>query len=337
MLNLQRRISALVHLGNKIDIDADDWKAVMLKSKAENQWFTIDNQRLMIESIQKCYLSESELKRYVDVYTMGKQRLTIGLILAGNIPMVGFHDILSTFLSGHNAMIKTSDKDRYLIPFLIQKLIALEPETATYFTFVDKLENFDAIIATGSNNTARHFESYFKKYPKLIRKNRTAVAVLTGKESEEEMVQLGHDIFSYFGLGCRNVSKIYCLGTFDKNRFYKHIEGFKPLINHNKYKNNYDYNYAIYLLNKIEFFTDNVLIAKPDSSIHSRIASIHYEEMESIEEIQQSIEKVADEIQTVVSLKPLFDRHSRFGMAQKPSIDTFADGVDTMKFLTGLG
>lgn len=256
---------------------------------------------------------------------------SIGLILAGNIPMVGFHDVLSVLLSGHRALIKPASDDRILLPFLLGILAEIEPRFSDAIRLVDKLENPDAVIATGSNNSARYFEYYFGKYPHIIRKNRTSVAILSGNETDEELVRLGSDIFSYFGLGCRNVSKLYVPKGYVFDRFFKGMEQFGYLMQHNKYMNNYDYHRALFLLNQESFLTNDFLLLREHREVSTPVSVLHYESYANGADLNAGLETVQDQIQCTVGIG-----HLPFGTAQCPGPMDYADGVDTMDFLTGL-
>jgi len=242
---------------------------------------------------------------------------------------------MCSFVAGHTAMIKLSDKDRFLTPYLIKELEKIDSRTSEYFEQVDRLKDFDAVIATGSNNTSKYFEQYFAKYPHIIRANRNGVAVLTGDESDEEINALGADIFEYFGLGCRNVSMCLVPQNINWER-YLNIwhEGYKLYAQHNKYKNNFDHNVSLFILNKQKYMISGSLIVKEDPSIASRIASMHYQYYDSAAEVTPYLNKNKDLIQCVVSSDDIDGVNTfRFGHAQKPKIDDYADGVDTMQFL----
>ena len=339
-MNLEERINVLSVLAQKLTKDNEELAANVLQSKLHNQWFTEENSWKMIHAIRTQYMQGNVLNEWVSNYTFKEdhQQKKIGLVLAGNIPLVGWHDIMSCFIAGHTSLIKLSDKDRFLTPYLIKALEKIDGRTATYFEIVDRLKDFDAVIATGSNNTSKYFEHYFGKYPHIIRANRNAIAVLTGRETDEEIIALGADIFEYFGLGCRNVSM--CLVPPDLNwERYLNVwhEGYKLLAQHNKYKNNFDHNVSLFILNKEQYMISGSLIVKEDPSIASRIASMHYQKYNSKEELYTFLETNKDLIQCVVSSNEIEGVTSfRFGHAQRPKIDDYADGVDTMKFLTSL-
>jgi len=261
---------------------------------------------------------------------------SIGLILAGNIPIVGFHDILCVLASGHKALIKLSSHDQKFIPYLLNKLIEIEPGFELQISYIDRLKDFDAVIATGSNNTSRYFDYYFSKVPHIIRKNRNSVAILNGEESKEDLEALGHDIFDYFGLGCRNVSKLYVPKDYDFKEFFESIEEFKSVADHHKYNNNYDYNKSIFLVNLDKHFDNGFLLLKEDSRFVSPLAVLYYKEYQTIEQLGSELIKNEDLIQCIVSNSKLPLSTVAFGQSQCPGLMDYADGVDTMKFLREL-
>lgn len=339
-MKLRDRIKALGELGGAIRSSSDWLNPFIEQAYRENQWFTPENSKKAISSIADQFLEEEVLETWAEKYAIPAitEAKKIGLVLAGNIPLVGFHDILSTFVSGNTALIKVSSKDTVLTRGIIDKLIEMHPQAGSYFKFVDQLKGFDAVIATGSNNSARYFEQYFGKYPNIIRKNRNAVAVLDGSETEEDFLALGEDIFNYFGLGCRNVSKVYVPQNYNFDGLLEALhEGYKSVIHHNKYKNNFDYNNALFLLNKVDFLMSGSLILTESKDITSRIATLHYEYYDTRQSLTQHLNVVKNQIQCVVSNEKIDGLSTfSFGKAQQPSISDYADGVDTLEFLKGL-
>ena len=315
------------------DFDADDqqFQSVLLKSETENPWFTLENQRFALNQWANL-LTQEKLANWLAAYSVAKQPKRVGLILAGNIPMVGFHDVISVVLSNHIPVIKLSSKDRLLLPFLLEKWNDLS-EGAVRFETVERLQNFDAVIATGSNNTARYLEFYFKNHLSIIRKNRTSVAVLSGNESDAELQLLAQDIFRYFGLGCRNVTRILIPEDFLVDRLFENFIAFKEVINHNKYANNYEYNRAIYLLNQEKFWDNNFVMLKEDESLFSPLSVINISRYSDIAEVQKFISENTLDIQAIVAKEELGLASVGFGEAQNPALDTYADHVDTMRFL----
>lgn len=311
----------------------EDFENLIQLSQSHNGWYTPENVYFSIQSWTKA-LTEENLDKWLSTYKIEpKEPKNIGLILAGNIPLVGFHDFLSVMMTGNNVLIKTSSNDQFLLPFLAKYLIAIEPEFSSKITFVEgKLENFDAVIATGSNNTARYFEYYFKNKPSIIRKNRNSVAVLNGEETKEQLVALGEDIFRYFGLGCRNVSKIFVPQGYSFNAFFEAIFAYQDVIHYEKYANNYDYNKAVFLMSNFKLLDNGFLTIKEDSSYASPISSVFYEFYDSIEELQIRLQSESEQIQCIVS-NNLVANSIAFGQTQKPNLWDYADNVDTISFL----
>ncbi len=302
-------------------------------SNQQNQWFTEEN----IDNALAYWASKltlTELNRWLKPYHFAAtSHKTVAIIMAGNIPLVGFHDMLCVLSAGFKVQIKLSSNDRTLLPFLVTVLVENYPELKSRIEFVERLKNFDLVIATGSDNTARYFEFYFKNKPHIIRKNRHSFAVLKGDESPEMLKNLGKDIFTYFGLGCRNVSKIYVPKEFAFHFFFDAIESFEPLIHHHKYNNNYTYNRTVYLLNSETFLDNGFLILKNDSSTTSPLATVFYETYDDLETLKIQLKQAEAEIQCVVS-DDFIEGEIAFGQTQNPALNDYADGVDTMLFLS---
>lgn len=315
------------------DLFYNDFIQLIELSQSHNGWFTPEQVYHAVQSWAKA-LTEDNLNQWLSTYDFSKvQAKTVGLILAGNIPLVGFHDFLSVVISGHKVLVKTSSNDQYLIKFLVKYLISIDSEIENYITFTDgKLEHFDAVIATGSNNTARYFEYYFKEKPSIIRKNRNSVAVLNGSESHEDLVRLGEDIFRYFGLGCRNVSKLFIPKDYNFEKFFKAMYEYKDVIFYEKYSNNYDYNKAVFLMSNFKLLDNEFLTLKEDTSYASPISSVFYEYYDTIEEVKKQFKQDVDQIQCIVS-NGLIEDSIPFGKTQQPELWDYADNVDTLEFL----
>jgi len=338
-MNRQKRIDALVALGEYILKKDVPLQKVVNKNYLHNQWFTKENQYKALEAVAQEYLAKDKLEDWLSNYpapTMEHPK-KIGLILAGNIPLVGFHDFLTVWLSGHHSLIKPSSKDEKLLLHLLAVLKELVPDEMVGVEITERLAGFDAVIATGSNNSSRYFEQYFGKYPNIIRKNRNAVAVLSGKETPEQIQALGHDIFDYFGLGCRNVSKLFLPKDFDFVYFLDHLASFESMMDHHKYKNNYDYNRSILLLNRTKHFASDFLMMREDTALTSPLSVLNYEFYNSNKEWENRLIDEAAGIQCVVGDTLSFPNLMPFGTAQQPSLSDYADGVDTMAFCMGLG
>lgn len=315
------------------DLFFEDFENLIQLSQSHNGWYTPENVYFSIQSWATA-LTEENLYQWLASYNLEINKpKNVGLILAGNIPLVGFHDFLSVLISGNNVLIKTSSNDQFLLPFLAKYIIAIEPEFSSKITFVEgKLENFDAVIATGSNNTARYFEYYFKDKPSIIRKNRNSVAVLNGKETKEQLIALGEDIFRYFGLGCRNVSKLFVPKGYSFNAFFEAIFEYQDIIHYEKYANNYDYNKAVFLMSNFKLLDNGFLTIKEDISYASPISSVFYEFYDSIDELQIRLRSESEQIQCIVS-NNLVENSIDFGQTQRPNLWDYADNVDTISFL----
>jgi len=338
-MRLEEKIKALEYLGNLILAGDERIDAAVVAAFQKNPWFVKENSYQSLEAIAKEFLDRHKLLSWLEKYHLANidSKRKIGLVPAGNIPMVGFHDILCIFLTDNISVVKYSEKDQVLIPALLSCLTEKFPAASEYFHQVDRLENIDGVIATGSNNTSRYFDYYFSQYPSIIRKNRNAVAILDGTESDEDLALFSDDVTSYFGLGCRNVSKVYFPAGYDRTHLLDHILKDSDMIHHNKYKNNYDYNFAIYLLNKDEFLTNEKIILRKDKAIASRIACLHYEEYEDLQVLEKALQGQLEEIQCVVSNTKVSDiKVVPIGDAQKPMLADYADGVDTIQFLLSI-
>lgn len=302
-------------------------------SQSHNGWYTPEQVYFSIQSWAEA-LTEKNLNQWLSAYDLDKNNLkNVALILAGNIPLVGFHDFLSVLITGNNVLVKTSSNDQHLLPFLAKYIIAVEPEFASKINFVEgKLENFDAVIATGSNNTARYFEYYFKDKPSIIRKSRNSIAVLTGKETKEQLTALGEDIFRYFGLGCRNVSKLFVPKGYSFVPFFEAIFAYQDVIHYEKYANNYDYNKAVFLMSNFKLLDNGFLTIKEDQSHASPISSVFYEFYDDINELKTRLQSESEQIQCVVSDNAI-ENSVDFGQTQNPRLWNYADNTDTISFL----
>ncbi len=299
-----------------------------------NGWFTEENILKSFKSWTEA-LTEEHLKHWASSYTFKENPKTVAVVMAGNIPLVGFHDFLSVLISGNRIIVKQATNDSLLLPILIQFLKGYNPEFKEYIKVVDSLkdEKFDVIIATGSDNTARYFDYYFKKYPHIIRKNRNSVAVLTGEETEEDLQKLGDDIFQYFGLGCRSVSKLFVPKDYNFDPFFKAIYPFKDIINYKKYENNYDYNKAVYLMSLYKLTENGFLMLKEDSNYSSPIATLFYEYYDDLEHLSKKLLADSEKLQCIVGNSKI-DKIIPFGETQKPKLWNYADEVDTLAFLS---
>ena len=313
-------------------------KAVV-EAESENPWFTGENILYALQS-WACSLEEDKVKRWLEAYPglqQNRQQKKIGLVLAGNIPMVGFHDLLCCLAAGHKVIARQSSDDRKLLPAVIEVLGHYNPEIASRVTFTEGLlKGFDAIIATGSNNTSRYFEYYFGKYPNIIRKNRNGAGVLTGHETGVELQELGKDIFAYFGLGCRNISKLYVPEDYNFNSLLEAFEPFRGSGDHHKYRNNYDYQKSVFLVNNLSFHDNGFVLLKEDTVLSSPISVVHYEYYRDLDEVNRKLMADNDRLQCVVSAEAGARHAIPPGTSQQPELWDYADAMDTMEFLLGL-
>lgn len=305
-----------------------DIQVIINKQFHYNGWFTKESVCNSLSAWGKL-LKKENLNAWLEQYSFTENPKRVGIIMAGNIPLVGMHDFVSVILSGHKAIVKLSSDDKTLLPALIHFLVQFEPELKNHIEIsVGKLGEIDAMIATGSNNSLNYFESYFGKYPHIFRKNRTSLAVLTGNESKEELEALGKDIFTYFGLGCRNVSQLFVPKDFELNRFFEAIYPYHEIVNHHKYANNYDYNKAIFLMNLQEILDNNFILLKESNELFSPLAMLYYHRYENQAEIEAFTQENEQNIQCIVG-----QNYIPFGEAQTPALSDYADNVDTMKWL----
>ena len=338
-MNIEHRKSAFVRLGQWMrDVDKDSIEAVLQQAHNENQWFTPENSLAAIRNLGQM-LVEKQLNEWLANYEFKENEpKRIGIIMAGNIPLVGFHDLLCVLLSGNVAVVKMSKDDKVLLPFVLERLFEIEPALKPQVELAEKLENYDAAIATGSNNSAMHFEYYFRKVPHIIRRNRNAVAVISGNETPEELADLGHDIFDYFGLGCRNVSQIYLPQDFDIGRFYEPLQQYSEIINHNKYANNHTFQKAIHIMNLVPIFDNDFLILVEHEQIASPTATCHYQRYNDIIEVEKVLTSKQDQVQCIIAqpntLKII--KTYPFGKGQQPKLWDYADGADTMRWVANL-
>lgn len=340
MISRKSRVDAFVKLGSYIysDENAQEMEKLIAASNSKNNWFTPANVRTSLEAFANSYLSREALEAWTEKYAEPEHSVKVGVVMAGNIPAVGFHDALCVLISGHTLLAKPASDDSVLIQYLLEKLIELEPAFADHIRFVERLNEADAYIATGSDNTARYFHYYFSKKPHIIRKNRTSVAILNGQESTGELTALGKDIFQYFGLGCRNVSKLFVPAGYDFIKLYEALEVFRPVcVNHHKYFNNYEYNRSILLVNRIPHFDNGFLIFNESAAFVSPISVVHFEFYDDADSVKRLLEESAEKVQCIVGGQDTdIDGVIAFGLAQSPGLDDYADAVDTMVFLSSL-
>lgn len=340
-MNINRRIQLISDIGeflkNYLDENYDnnnddklvEFKDVIIKAQSKNPWFTDANIKVNLTYWSK-KLTKHNLNKWLSKYNLNNtSRKNIAIIMAGNIPLVGFHDFICVFLSGHNSIIKLSNSDSCIIPFLTD-LMKLPSERIVYSDSF--LKDYDGVIATGSDNTSRYFDYYFKNKRSIIRKNRNSIAILNGEESDDDLKSLSQDIFTYFGLGCRNVSKLYVPKNYNFDLFFNSIFCYKELINNHKYANNYDYNKAIYLMSEYKFLDNGFFIVKEGNEMHSPISTINFEYYDNVSILKEKINLEDDNIQCIVS-NIEFKGKVNFGETQNPSLNQYADNIDVMRFL----
>ena len=329
-----KRINSFIELGRRLkNMDQDILNEVIELASYKNPWFTNDNVSLSLNGLIQ-YLDENKINAWLDKYDFSQvSPKNVGVVMAGNIPLVGVHDIICVLLSGHKLIAKLSNQDDVLIPFIADELIKIEPEFEEVIEFVDKLKRMDAVIATGSDNTARYFDYYFSKLPNIIRKNRTSIAILTGNENPEELKDLGRDLFSYFGMGCRNVSRLFFPEGYDVKKLIPHLDCYKHIINHNKYHNNYFYYKSIFLVNQTEHLDNGFALFQQNDQLVSPISIIYYDYYKDINSLKNQLIPKKDKIQCIVGNEDIIGESVKFGKAQMPEVWDYADNVDTMKFL----
>lgn len=330
MKNLKEKIGYLVLLGQYMSGNSDSWETAKDRAVQGNQWFTAAHIEIAVKNIVSGFLQEEKLTEWTHSYTLSATPKVVGITMAGNIPLVGFHDFLCGYLSGHNMRIKYSSKDQILLPHLIDILSESDETIKEQIQASEMLKNCDAYIATGSNNSARYFEQYFARFPHIIRRNRTSVAILDGTETDTELRSLADDVFLYFGLGCRNVTQVCVPEGYNFQLLFDAFEPYKEYINHNKFRNNYDYYLAIYLLNKVPYITNDSMLFVENPFPFSAVSVLHYRYYADKEALFNELKENQD-LQCVVG-----KGFVPFGAAQIPALTDYADGVDTMQFLCSL-
>lgn len=337
LLTAEKLIIAFHKLSDFLNHPDEEFNSIIELAPNHNAWFQIEEVKRSLSSFRDM-LSRPALEQWFSKIEVSQSPKKVGLILAGNIPLVGFHDVLSVLATGNIALIKLSSSDNQLLPALLKQLINYEPLLADKIVYVERLKDFDAIIATGSNNSSRYFDYYFGKVPNIIRKNRNSIAVLDGREAEADIQLLGHDIFDYYGLGCRNVSKIYLPEGYEIKNFFEPIQDFHPVINHFKYNNNYDFNKSVYLVNTVQHFDNGFLLLKEDEGLSSPLAVLYFEYYKSPEALQEKLNAKKEDIQCIVTQTTIELENDKvgFGQSQHPRLWDYADSVNTIAFLAKL-
>ncbi len=335
-MNIEQRITAFSTLGQHIaKLTEEEFEDICLNAQNYNSWFTPESVKQALNGIIK-FLDADTLHNWIKNYPLKENNKKVGIVMAGNIPLVGFHDLLCVLIAGHTAVIKLSSQDSPLMQYVFNQLIQLNSAFGDKIIVQEQLKNVEAIIATGSDNTARYFEYYFAKYPNIIRKNRTSIAVINGEETSEQLHSLGYDIFQYFGLGCRNVSKVFVPTNYNFNSFFEAIESFNSISHHHKYNNNYEYNKSIYLVNNEKHLDNGFLLLKESTQLVSPISVLYFENYANTKQLEATLSTLSEKIQCTVSDKGWWPKSFQFGEAQSPAITDYADHVDTMEFLSRL-
>ncbi len=330
-MKLQNRIEILVKLKKYIQENGTEWQETKQKASVANGWFTPEFIDLSVNNIVDHFLDENKLQAWINHYHIDDNvtAKNVGIVMAGNIPLVGFHDFLSAFITGHTQTIKLSGKDDILLKHLVQQMYHWEVTMQNYVSFAPMLKGCDAYIATGSNNSAVYFDYYFSKYPSIIRRNRTSVAILKGTETKNELEKLSVDIHAYFGLGCRNVTKIYVPEEYDFVPLLQSFHVYKYFADHNKYRNNYDYNLSLHIMNNKFYMTNEATLVVENDSLFSAISQLNYSVYNDEEKLLQQL-KGSPDVQCIAGLDV------PFGKSQTPGLMDYADGVDTVQFLLSL-
>jgi hypothetical protein len=331
-MTLQQRIDLLAQLGGYMQANSAEWQQVKEQAKGKNPWFVPEFIEMAAHNISSEFLEKDKLNNWVKKYNVPLENaapVTVGIVMAGNIPMVGFHDLLCIFISGHISKIKLSSKDDVLIKHLVSWLVDLAPEVNSLISIAENLKNCDAYIATGSNNSGRYFDYYFGKYPNIIRRNRTSVAIIDGTESEEELEKLADDIQTYFGLGCRNVTKLYVPEEYDFTPLLNALNKYEHYEDFHKYKHNYDYQLALLMMGNKFYMTNGTILLSKNASLFTAVSQVNYEFYNKAEELESL--KNNQDIQCIVG-----HQATPFGIAQRPTLFDYADGVDTLKFALSL-
>jgi hypothetical protein len=338
MIKKSDRIRAFATVGDILSkLSPGEKEMIFRRAGNENSWFTDENIQQSLEGVIR-YLDREKLEHWTEDLPKNQENVKkVGVVMAGNIPLVGFHDFLSVLISGHHLLAKLSSQDSFLMRYIAGILTDIEPRFRERLTFAERLNEAEAIIATGSDNSSRYFQYYFSSRPHIIRKNRTSVGIIRGDEDQEDLKALGEDVFRYFGLGCRNVSKIYVPQTYDFTGLLDAWQDFADLLRHHKYNNNYDYNKSVYLVNKAPHYDSGFSLLRESPELVSPVSVVYYERYEDATELPARIAARKDKIQCIVSKGGAFESSLPFGKAQQPELWDYADNIDTLAFLNALG
>ncbi len=331
-MTLQERINVLVSLASYMQNNGHGWQSVKEQANRANPWFVPEFIAMASENIYNQFLQPRQLDDWIKHYNVAEENenaVSVGLVMAGNIPMVGFHDMLCIFIAGHYQRIKLSSKDDILIKHIVLKMCEFEPQVRRYISINENLKSCNGYIATGSNNSSRYFDYYFGKYPNIIRRNRTSVAVLDGTETKEDLEKLADDIQSYFGLGCRNVTKLYVPENYNFEALLHAVKKYKHYADFHKYKNNYDYQLALLMMGNKFYMTNETIILSKNTSLFTAVSQVNYEYYNNADDLESL--KNNKDIQCIIGRNA-----TPFGQGQNPTLTDYADGIDTMKFLLSI-
>jgi hypothetical protein len=333
-MNREMMIQAWAAFGRQLSTENEELAGILRQSAYHNPWFSHDNLILTIAHFKKAFLDEDKLREWLVQYPEpAKQQKRVGLILAGNIPFVGMHDIMCVLSAGHTAVVKLSSKDLHFFPWMKAQLQLINPVMANQIQLEERISDIDSVIATGSNNSSRYFDYYFGKYPHIFRKNRTSVAILDGSESADTLQELGKDVFTYYGLGCRNVSKLLLPSGYDPGKLLSAWESFSAVKDHNKYKNNLDYNVTLLLLNNQVHYASAFLALTESEELHAPLSTLYYAFYSDEQDLAKKLTEMEEDVQCIVSNRP---GNTLPGQTQFPGLLDYADHVDTMEFLHNL-
>lgn len=337
-MKLSERINVLAYLGAYLSKKSESLDAAIQLTYFHNRWFTHEHSEWAINTIATHFLQKELLENWAASYSIPDTvpSKKIAIILSGHIPLSGFHDILSVFITGHKSLIKLEERDKHLIPFFIKIMTEVDERVGDYFEIVERLRDFDAVIVNSGNKSSGYFENYFGKFPSIIRKNRNSVAILDGSESAEDLKALGRDIFQYFGLSSRSVSKIFVPEDYDFDTLLEALHEYKAIVLNDKFKNNFDYNYTLVILNSVPHKSNGCILLTEDTSLKSRIAQLHYEYYKNADDLHLKLESSKNEIECIVGQAVDKKVSVPFGKATFPSLFDYEDEKDTMKFLTQL-
>lgn len=337
-MTLSKRINILSYLGAYLQKGSEELEAVIQKTYFHNRWFTTENTKVAIETVSQNFLDKDLLESWANKYAISDKRpmRRVGLVLDGNTPLTGFHDLISIFISGNIAKIKLSETDKFLIPHFVKVMAEVEEEVNTMFEVSERLSELDAVIVRGNQKSIRYFKTYFGKYPNIIEEQKNTIAILDGKESQKDLELLGDDIFKYFGLGQRNVSKLYLPESFDFENLLEILHEHRDLVNHDKYKNNFDYNYTLLILNSRPLQSNGCILLTEDTALQSRIAQLHYEFYKDESDLKTKLDAIKDQIEITLGNSISNLQLTPFGKSQYPGLFDYIGGVDTMAFLTAL-